>query len=97
MSCPYYGHHPIPELQVLVDQLGNQCPLRPPYAPCAMETAGHLPNLQACTIAQQQPTLAAEIAASYTVVGRHRTQPFPAWAQETEDRSRHANGRRGRP
>jgi hypothetical protein len=68
MSCPFYGFHRAAGLQLLIDQLGNECPLRPAYAPCTMEIAGLQPHLATCPVARDQPEDVAEIRENYIVV-----------------------------
>jgi hypothetical protein len=89
MSCPFYGFHRAAELQLLIDQLGNECALRPAYAPCAMETRGLQPHLATCELAQQSAPLIAEIRASYVVI-KHRADlgrfTFAEWEERCATR-----------
>ena len=85
MSCPFYGFHRAAEVHILIDQLGNECPLRPAYAPCAMEIAGLQPHLPTCTVARDQPEDVAEIRARYIVVKIHADTGRMTFA-EWEDR-----------
>jgi len=68
MSCPFYGFHRANQVKLLIDQLGNECPLRHAYAPCAMEMHGLQPHLPTCDVARLHPARAATIRQSYIVI-----------------------------
>ncbi len=68
MSCPLYGHHAVPGMQLLVSIAGNnQCPLRPGYAPCAMETNSQAPDLEACAVAASCAGILDELRQRFSV------------------------------
>ncbi len=86
MSCPFYGLHRIENVQILVDQLGNECALLPAYAPCRMETEGHQPHLATCRLAQDHANLADQVRERYIVI--ERNTPGRWTLKEWEDRCR---------
>lgn len=97
MPCPLYGFHLVPEMEVLIDQHGNECPLKPPFSPCVMEMAGQLPHLQNCALASTKFPLLALLRAKYTVVRRAYAARFPDWEQHHEERSNAHNAKPNEP
>lgn len=91
MKCPFYGFHlQKPDslfngftFPVLMSNLGNECPLRPPYAPCLLEVRGKAPDWEACPFNRPENSLQQEIRSIARVFVHHRLIPFSEWEATT--------------
>jgi hypothetical protein len=67
-ACPFYGYHREPGLGVFIDQGGNECALRAPFAPCILAIRGNAPDIMGCAIPYSESLVSHILREGFRIV-----------------------------